>query len=105
MEVHLAVRQRADELSVLADVGNEHRELGMIDLCSFVASIGRASAFLQHAEMPGEADLLVLGELLVPEHKNEMLVPGVENVGDCPRLPRLEPPEPGTSSRPGQRER
>ena len=43
---------------------------------------GRPGAFLQGAEPLRKADLIVLGQRLVAEQNNEMLVPGVENFGE-----------------------
>ena len=54
----------------------------------------KVPAFLQRAEMPGEADLLILGQLLVPEDQHELLMPRVDNLAeDSGRevLPQIEP--------------
>ena len=53
----------------------------MLD-AEFVAGRRRPVARFQDTEMLGEADLLVLGQLLIAEHDHEVPVPGVENGRD-----------------------
>ncbi len=102
MEMHLAVGERADELTVLADVRDQHRELGVLDLRGFVAGLRRPSALLQHPEMPREADLLLLGQCLAAEHDDEMFMPDREDVGDRLRrqlVPKIDAQNFGTERR------
>src|SRR5579862_5631664 len=80
--MHLAVGQRTDELTVLADVRNQHRQLRMLKLRCLVAGPRWPAALLQDAEMPCEPDLLVLGQRLISEHNNEVLMPDLDNLGD-----------------------
>ena len=82
MEMHLAVRQRAQQFAVFPNVRHQHREFGMLDDRLFVARFGRPRALLQDTEVLSKADLVVLGQLLVAEQQNEMLMPGVDDLGE-----------------------
>ena len=74
VELHLAVRQGADRLAVFADVGDQHH-------CRMLrADELRRVDFRRRAEALGEADLIVLGQRLVAQQDDQMLVPGTEDL-------------------------
>ena len=72
VELHLAVRQRADRLPVLADVRNQHHG-GMLD--AEAAAGGHRRRRTEHL---GKAHLRVLVQRLVAQQDHQILVPGVE---------------------------
>ena len=73
MKLHLAVGQRANRLAVLANVRDQHdRGVG--------ANVFPGVDHRRRTKALGEADLILLGELLVPQQDHEVLVPGGENL-------------------------
>ncbi len=74
VEVHLAVRQGADRLAVLADVRDQHDGGVAAHELLGVDHGGRPEHFR-------EADLILLAQLLIAQQDHEMLVPGVPDLG------------------------
>ena len=73
MEMHLAIGQGADRLAVLTDIGDQHhRRVAAHELLG-VNLRGRA-------EFCRETDLILLGQLLIAQQNEEVLVPGIPNV-------------------------
>src|SRR5215510_10151122 len=72
VEMHLAVRECADRLAVLADVRDEHHG-GMLD-----AEGAAGGDWCRRAEHLGKAHLRVLIERLVAQQDHQILMPGVE---------------------------
>jgi hypothetical protein len=73
VELHLAVRQRADRLAVLAHVGDQHhRRMRAHEL--FGMDLGR------RAEAFSKPNLIVFGQLLAAQQDDQMLMPGIEHV-------------------------
>ena len=73
VEVHLAVRQGADRLAVLADVRDQHD--GGVTAHELLG--------VDHGRRPEhfrEADLILLAQLLIAQQDHEMLVPGVPDL-------------------------
>jgi tripartite-type tricarboxylate transporter receptor subunit TctC len=81
MEMHLAVRQGADGLAVLPDVGHQHGVavvgIGRIAL-RFVAQFLRAGPLDQLAEQAGDGDLPVFVQVLVAHHDDAAIEPGAD---------------------------
>ena len=76
MEHHLAIRQRADRLAILADVGDQHdawQNLGV----SLGKEFRRPARHSLLAEIAGNADEVLLGELLSREHDHKVIEPSL----------------------------
>ena len=75
VEVHLAVRMRADQLAVLADVGDQH------DRRVVLLVMGpRGGGLAERPEALGEGYHLIFVQRLSWEHDDRKPVPSVENV-------------------------
>lgn len=79
MEPELAIAERADRLPVDLDVGDEQYLLVvLLDALGAAAQRrGRLLAAAELTEIGREAKLVVLRQLLAPEHQHEMLAPGI----------------------------
>jgi hypothetical protein len=92
MEMDLAVRQRADELALLPDVRDQGGGIGIAQPALLVAAHGfRPRTFLQRTEIAGEAHLVFLGEILIAEQEDQMLVPSELDLAE--RRPIELPPQ------------
>ena len=76
VEHHLAVRQRADRLAVLADVG-DHHDPGKQTRLPRRAVFRRAVQVADFAEIAGDAREVLLLQLLAREDNHEVVEPGL----------------------------
>jgi hypothetical protein len=73
MKVHLAIRQRADQLPVLADIGDQHHRRVRGGEPFGVRYGGRSKT-------RPEPHLIVFIELLIAKENDEVPVPGVQHL-------------------------
>ena len=92
MELELAVRQGADRLAVLADIGDQQD--APVGVVFPPQPVGRLGAFAHGAEIIGEARLRLAVEHLAAEHQHEVFEPGGAQRGDCLPVERTRQVEP-----------
>src|SRR5215475_10868169 len=75
MEHHLPVRQGADRLAVLADIGDLH-DAGQQTRIALRKIFRRPGQFAKFAKIPGHADQILLREALAGKDDDEVIEPG-----------------------------
>ena len=87
MKHHLAIRQGADRLTVLADVRNHH-DVGQEARIALWEELGRPGKLAELAEIAGDAQEILLGKFLIAKNDDGMIEPGVVDGFDGGRIER-----------------